>query len=151
MTIAGTDSIAIPAGCLTLYNGEWVKVTWTSQMGWNSLQLTQQTDGNLVLTDSSSGTPVSGTISTIGPTAVVLGHHVRGQLRGARLPGAVHLERRSGRRQLRRPHDLGLRHAGRRQRAPRLPDQQRPPHDLPVLGRRGAVGQLDLSLARPAL
>lgn len=69
MTIAGTDSVAIPVGCLTLYNGEWVQVTWSSPQtgGWNSLQLTQQTDGNLVLTASSYGGIFGG---ETGPTAV---------------------------------------------------------------------------------
>ena len=52
-TVSGYEAIAIPARCLTLYNGEWVKVTWNS--GFNdSLLLTQQTDGNLVLTYSIS-------------------------------------------------------------------------------------------------
>jgi hypothetical protein len=46
--IIDTNSLAIPAGCLTLYNGEWVKVTWTGRSGY--MELTQQTDGNLVLT-----------------------------------------------------------------------------------------------------
>ena len=45
--------IAIPVNCLTLYNGEWVKVTWS--LTGDYLELTQQTDGNLVLT-SSNGT-----------------------------------------------------------------------------------------------
>ena len=45
--------LAIPVNCLTLYNGEWVKVGWGTVGDY--LELTQQTDGNLVLT-SSDGT-----------------------------------------------------------------------------------------------
>jgi hypothetical protein len=51
-----TYGLSIPVGCLTLYNGEWVKVAWTGLTV--SLQLTQQTDGNLVLT-SPNGTTTS--------------------------------------------------------------------------------------------
>lgn len=49
--VGTTPSLAIPVGCLTLYNGEWVKVSWASEEpGWElgSMELTQQTDGNLV-------------------------------------------------------------------------------------------------------
>ena len=47
ITVGGTDALAIPKGCLTLYNGEWIKVSWTYRSGY--MELTQQTDGNLVL------------------------------------------------------------------------------------------------------
>jgi hypothetical protein len=55
ITISGIFDLAIPVGCLTLYNGEWVKVTWTSPEQVLSsqtvtMELSQQTDGNLVLT-----------------------------------------------------------------------------------------------------
>ena len=57
ITISGLDSITIPVGCLTLYNGEWIKVTWASPempaSEAQSTQLTQQTDGNLVVTFTS--------------------------------------------------------------------------------------------------
>jgi hypothetical protein len=43
-------AFAVPVGCLKLYNGEWVKVDWPDEDEY--LELTQQTDGNLVLTDS---------------------------------------------------------------------------------------------------
>jgi hypothetical protein len=71
MTIAGTDSLAIPVGCLTLYNGEWVQVTWNDPrtFGWDALQLTQQNDGNLVLTESSYSY-IGSSGHTTGPTAV---------------------------------------------------------------------------------
>jgi len=49
-----TEAFAIPVGCLTLYNGEWIRVGWS--VGGSYMQLTQQTDGNLVLTVSSNGT-----------------------------------------------------------------------------------------------
>jgi hypothetical protein len=56
MTISGTNSITVPTGCLTLYNGQWVKVTWTvtdePSYEWPTMQLTMQTDGNLVVTVS---------------------------------------------------------------------------------------------------
>jgi hypothetical protein len=59
-TISGTDNLTIPVGCLTLYNGEWIKVTWASPEmppeEWVSMELTQQDDGNLVF--SVSGGPV---------------------------------------------------------------------------------------------
>jgi hypothetical protein len=48
-TVNAYDAIAIPAGCLTLYNGEWVKVTWSGAFIDDYLLLTQQDDGNLVL------------------------------------------------------------------------------------------------------
>ena len=47
ITIGGTQAVAVPVGCLTLYNGEWVEVTWTG--GGVTAELNQQTDGNLVL------------------------------------------------------------------------------------------------------
>ncbi|HET9169039.1 MAG TPA: hypothetical protein VFN97_06360 [Actinospica sp.] len=59
-TISGTYSLAIPVGCLTLYNGEWVTVTWTSPQAVVAgqsvtMELSQQTDGNLVLTVTGDG------------------------------------------------------------------------------------------------
>ena len=54
LTIDGTNNLAIPVGCLKLYNGEWVKVAWTEISGY--MELTQQTDGNLVLTVSNGTT-----------------------------------------------------------------------------------------------
>ena len=50
-TVNDYDALVIPAGCLTLYNGEWIKVTWSGPIN-DYLLLTQQTDGNLVLTYS---------------------------------------------------------------------------------------------------
>lgn len=47
IAIGGTSAIAVPVGCLTEYNGEWYKVSWTGT-GF-STELTQQTDGNFVL------------------------------------------------------------------------------------------------------
>jgi hypothetical protein len=47
IAIGGTEALAIPASCLTEYNGEWVKVTWSGSGV--STDLTQQTDGNFVL------------------------------------------------------------------------------------------------------
>ena len=61
LAIGGTQAVAVPVGCLTLYNGEWVKVTWTGGTG-VSTELNQQTDGNLVLTPGNGVTPwASGT------------------------------------------------------------------------------------------
>jgi hypothetical protein len=48
IAIGGTEAEAIPAACLTEYNGEWVKVSWTGSSG-VSTELTQQGDGNFVL------------------------------------------------------------------------------------------------------
>lgn len=48
IAIGGTQAVAIPVGCLTEYNGEWVTVTWSGSSG-VSTKLTQQTDGNFVL------------------------------------------------------------------------------------------------------
>lgn len=48
IAIGGTEAVAMPVGCLTEYNGEWVKVSWTGSSG-VSTKLTQQTDGNFVL------------------------------------------------------------------------------------------------------
>jgi hypothetical protein len=48
IAIGGTQAVAIPAGCLTEYNGEWVNVTWSGSSG-VSTKLTQQNDGNFVL------------------------------------------------------------------------------------------------------
>lgn len=56
MVVINTYSLAIPVGCLTLYNGEWVKVAW-SNTGYSE-ELTEQADGNLVLT-SVNGTTTS--------------------------------------------------------------------------------------------
>jgi hypothetical protein len=50
--VISTDAPAVPVGCLRLYNGEWVEVAWASY----SMKLTQQTDGNLVLTTSDGTT-----------------------------------------------------------------------------------------------
>ena len=47
IAIGGTEAIAVPVGCLTEYNGEWYKVSWTGTGV--STELTQQTDGNFVL------------------------------------------------------------------------------------------------------
>jgi hypothetical protein len=64
ITISGTDNLTVPVGCLTLYNGEWVKVTWASPEmppgEWVSTELSQQTDGNLVLTVSGGPVPSGG-------------------------------------------------------------------------------------------
>jgi hypothetical protein len=61
ITINGTNNVTVPVGCLTLYNGEWVKVTWGSpempSSEWATMELSQQTDGNLVLTVG--GGPIS--------------------------------------------------------------------------------------------
>lgn len=54
-----TKALAIPVGCLTLYNGQWVRITWST--GSSYMQLTQQPDGNLVLTKGDG---------TTGPTTV---------------------------------------------------------------------------------
>jgi len=48
IAIGGTEAVAIPASCLTEYNGEWVTVTWSGSSGVTT-KLTQQTDGNFVL------------------------------------------------------------------------------------------------------
>ena len=48
LTIDGTNNLAIPVGCLKLYNGEWIEITGT--FGMQDVKLTMQTDGNLVLT-----------------------------------------------------------------------------------------------------
>ena len=53
-TINGTQAVTVPVGCLTLYNQEWVKVAW-SGAGVTTV-LTQQADGNLVLTPGTSTT-----------------------------------------------------------------------------------------------
>ena len=52
----GQPVIAVPLGCLTLYNGEWVEITglFVTQ----DVKLTMQTDGNLVLTHYQS-VPIS--------------------------------------------------------------------------------------------
>jgi hypothetical protein len=47
IAIGGTEAVAIPVGCLTEYNNEWVKVTWSGTGV--STELTQQADGNFVL------------------------------------------------------------------------------------------------------
>lgn len=44
--IGGTAAIAVPVGCLTLYNGEWYKVSF---VGGISTTLTMQDDANFVL------------------------------------------------------------------------------------------------------
>lgn len=71
MTISGTDDITIPVGCLTLYNGEWVKVTWASpEMPASesvSMELSQLTDGNLVVTISGGGAIITGSGGTPTP------------------------------------------------------------------------------------
>ena len=54
LTIDDTNNLVIPVGCLKLYNGEWIKVAWTYISGYT--ELTQQTDGNLVLTVSNGTT-----------------------------------------------------------------------------------------------
>jgi hypothetical protein len=48
IAIGGTEALTMPVACLTEYNGEWVKVSWTGSSG-VSTELTQQTDGNFVL------------------------------------------------------------------------------------------------------
>ncbi|HET9173517.1 MAG TPA: hypothetical protein VFN97_29060 [Actinospica sp.] len=55
LSIGGTTAITLPVGCLTLYNGEWVKVVWSN--GGTSTDLTMQTDGNLVLTPGNTVKP----------------------------------------------------------------------------------------------
>jgi hypothetical protein len=57
ISVGGTVALAIPVGCLTLYNGEWVKLSWLYVGGY--MELAQQTDGNLVLTF------VTGTTTTL--------------------------------------------------------------------------------------
>jgi len=47
IAIGGTQAVAIPVKCLTEYNGEWVKVSWSGTGV--STELTQQGDGNFVL------------------------------------------------------------------------------------------------------
>ena len=60
IAIGGTYAITVPKGCLTLYNGEWVKVTWTGLNSTGvSTELSLGTDGNLVLTPGDSVTPWS--------------------------------------------------------------------------------------------
>ena len=59
LAIGGTEAVAVPVGCLTLYNGEWVKVTWTGTG--QSTELTQQTDGNLVLAAGTGKSWAAGT------------------------------------------------------------------------------------------
>jgi hypothetical protein len=48
IAIGGTEAVAIPAACLTEYNGEWVTVTWSGSSGVTT-KLTEQSDGNFVL------------------------------------------------------------------------------------------------------
>jgi len=45
--IGGTQAVAVPVACLTEYNGEWIKVSWSGTGV--STELTEQTDGNFVL------------------------------------------------------------------------------------------------------
>jgi hypothetical protein len=52
-----SDSLAIPVGCLSMYNGEWFKVGWTGHSRY--MEVTMQTDGNLVLALSDGGTPTT--------------------------------------------------------------------------------------------
>jgi hypothetical protein len=47
IAIGGTQAVALPVGCLTEYNTEWIKVTWSGTGV--STELTQQSDGNFVL------------------------------------------------------------------------------------------------------
>jgi hypothetical protein len=46
IAIGGTQALAIPASCLTEYNGEWVNVAWSGTGV--STKLVEQTDGNFV-------------------------------------------------------------------------------------------------------
>jgi hypothetical protein len=74
IVIGATEAIAVPAGCLTLNNDEWVKVAWTDDVIEDghlvstlvTTELNLQTDGNLVFNPGngaaswSSGTTYTG-------------------------------------------------------------------------------------------
>lgn len=47
IAIGGTEAVVVPVGCLTEYNGEWYKVSWTGTGV--STTLNQQDDANFVL------------------------------------------------------------------------------------------------------
>jgi hypothetical protein len=47
MAILSVEAVVMPVGCLTEYNGQWYKVSWTGT-GY-STELTEQDDGNFVL------------------------------------------------------------------------------------------------------
>ena len=64
IAIGGTEAVAVPVGCLTEYNGEWVKVTWPAGV---STELTQQTDGNLVVETGTGLTWSAGTTFKANP------------------------------------------------------------------------------------
>jgi hypothetical protein len=52
----GQPVVAVPLGCLKLYNGEWVEIT--GALVTQDMKLTMQTDGNLVVTHYQS-VPIS--------------------------------------------------------------------------------------------
>jgi hypothetical protein len=52
IAIGGTEAVAIPVGCLTEYDNEWVRVSWSGTGV--STELAQQVDGNFVLYASNS-------------------------------------------------------------------------------------------------
>jgi hypothetical protein len=67
IAVGGTYAVAVPVGCLTLYYGEWVKVSWSQSplIGGGgpkavgvSTELNLQTDGNLVIYENSASTPL---------------------------------------------------------------------------------------------
>ena len=124
IAIGGTEAVAIPVGCLTEYNGEWDKVTWSGTGV--STELTQQTDGNFVL--------YAGNGKTWG-AATTFADNFEG-------PGCLaqfQWRCQPCRPQLRQRGDLGFRHAHLPQRGPRLPGGRQPRH-LPVHVRHGAAG-----------
>jgi hypothetical protein len=67
IAIGGTSAVVVPVGCLTLYNGEWVKVAWTDYVltaghlvpTLVTEELNLQTDGNLVFNPGNGVTPWS--------------------------------------------------------------------------------------------
>jgi hypothetical protein len=59
MSVGGTTAVTFPVGCLTLYYGDSVKVTW-SGTGY-STDLSLSSDGNLVLSSNDGNTWDAGT------------------------------------------------------------------------------------------